>query len=56
MKEFIEKVRNMRTAQATYFRTRQRADLTAAKKAETEVDQMIQEFDRKAKQEPTLFP
>ena len=56
MKAFIKKVAEMRTLQTQYFRTRERQTLQNAKKAESEVDRMIREYEEKQKNEPTLFP
>ncbi|WP_158602522.1 hypothetical protein [Proteiniphilum sp. X52] len=51
MKEFIKAVKEMRTHQRAYFRTRSQSELQKSKEAEKKVDLMLAEMNR----EPSLF-
>ena len=44
-RQFFEKVREMRNAQNTYFRTRSQADLNRARSIEKEIDAEIKRVD-----------
>lgn len=46
-KSFVEKVGHMRRLQVEYFRHRDHMTLAACKKAEKEVDQLIESFSGK---------
>ena len=50
-KNFVEAVREMREAQADYFKTRDKSVLAKAKTWEAAVDQMVRRLSR----EPDLF-
>ncbi|WP_418894206.1 hypothetical protein [Limibacterium fermenti] len=50
-KEFIEAVKEMRTCQCAYFRTRRSVELQKAKASERKVDEMIREMN----ESPVLF-
>lgn len=54
-KEFAELVCNMRTAQKTYFRTRNYADLDRSKILERQVDQALRDLSNPQNQY-SLFP
>jgi hypothetical protein len=45
MNEFLIKVKELRKAQKTYFRTRNFNDLNKAKRLEKEVDEMIEKLE-----------
>ncbi len=45
----------MRELQKKYFKYRDSLTLAACKKAEREVDELIEQLDGKKKNEPTLF-
>ena len=55
MSEILAKVKKMRELQKKYFKYRDSLTLAACKKAEREVDQIIEMLETKEKQEPKLF-
>ena len=55
MKEFLQKVAEMRELQRLYFRRRDSMSLAAAKRAEKEVDDLINRFYEKPDTQTKIF-
>lgn len=55
LNDFLTKVHNMRRLQKQYFKQRYSLTLSACKKAEKEVDDLLQKYTEKENQSTNLF-